>query len=367
MTTENTNPSVPANNAPQGGQPHGDEIDLVELAQKVWAKRKMILRNTAIGAVVGIVIAFSIPKEYKTTVKLAPESAQQSGMGGNMGALAAMAGINIGGAGADGLTPSLYPDIVASTPFLMELKDMQVTTFEDHHNYSLYEFMSKHQKKAWWSYLFTLPQSVASAVNFIFSEDQTVFENEWDMFHLNEKQQVFFNQLRSAIQVSDDRASGAILIEILMQDPIVSAQVADSVVRKLQSYMIDYRTEKARADLKYSQSIFLEAKQRYFLAQNAFAQYEDANKNVISASYALEKARLQNDLTLSFSIYNTLAQQLEMAKAKVQQDTPVLTVFQPAIVPYKAFKPSKIIVVLSCLFISLFLSLLVRVIYVFYK
>ncbi|MGL5619350.1 MAG: Wzz/FepE/Etk N-terminal domain-containing protein, partial [Tannerellaceae bacterium] len=184
MTTENTN---------REGHPHGDEIDLVELAQKVWAKRKMILRNTAIGALVGIVVAFSIPKEYKTTVKLAPENASQAGAAGNMGALAAIAGVNLGGAGADGLTPSLYPDIVASTPFLMELKDMPVTTLKDQQTYTLYEYMTEHQKSPWWSKLMALSGKAIGGVMSLLSDKEEEKAEEWNSFLLTRKQQGFLH------------------------------------------------------------------------------------------------------------------------------------------------------------------------------
>lgn len=355
MTTENTNPSVPANKAtPQGGQQHGDEIDLVELAQKVWAKRKMILRNTAIGAVVGIVVAFSIPKEYKTTVKLAPENSSQSGGAGNMGALAAMAGVNLGGAGADGLTPSLYPDIVASTPFLMELKDMPVTTLKDQQTYTLYEYMTEHQKSPWWSKLIALPSKAIGGVMSLFSEKQDEKAEEWNPFQLTLKQQGFLGSLASKIQVKDTK--GVIDATVDMQDPLVSAQVADSLVSKLQAYMINYKTEKSRNDLSYAQKLYNEAQQRYFDIQKQYAQYEDANKNVVSASYAVERARLQNEATLAFSVYNGLAQQVEMAKAKVQQDTPVVTILEPAKVSLLASKPNKKVVILAFVFITGFIS-----------
>ncbi|NDV96095.1 chain-length determining protein, partial [Dysgonomonas sp. 521] len=75
------------------------EIDLMELAQKLWANKKFIIKVCLIGLVVGLIVAFSIPKEYTTTVVLMPEA--QSGSGGSMGSLAALAGINLGG-GAGG-------------------------------------------------------------------------------------------------------------------------------------------------------------------------------------------------------------------------------------------------------------------------
>lgn len=108
-------------------QPEEQEIDLIELAQKVWAERKLLFKACGIAALIGVVVAFSIPKEYSTKVTLAPESSSKTG-GGSMGALAAMAGINIGGAssGEDALSPELYPDIVKSTPFLLELFDVKV-------------------------------------------------------------------------------------------------------------------------------------------------------------------------------------------------------------------------------------------------
>lgn len=108
-------------------KPEEQEIDLIELAQKVWAERKMLYKVCGIAAVIGLIVGFSIPKEYSTEVTLAPESASKMNAG-SMGALAAMAGINLGGAsaGEDALSPELYPDIVKSTPFLLELFDVKV-------------------------------------------------------------------------------------------------------------------------------------------------------------------------------------------------------------------------------------------------
>lgn len=107
-------------------QPEEQEIDLIELAQKVWASRKLVFKACGIAALIGLVVAFSIPKEYSTSVTLAPESGGKSA-GGSMGALAAMAGINLGtSSGEDALSPELYPDIVSSTPFLIELFDVRV-------------------------------------------------------------------------------------------------------------------------------------------------------------------------------------------------------------------------------------------------
>ena len=104
------------------------EIDLLELARKLWDSRKTILKWGAVGAFVGLVVAFSIPKEYTTTIKLAPEMSDNKAGSGGLGALAAMAGVNLGGSsGADAVYPQLYPDVVGSVPFVISLFDVPVT------------------------------------------------------------------------------------------------------------------------------------------------------------------------------------------------------------------------------------------------
>jgi len=85
------------NNNPEIG--HGSdkeqEIDLMELACKLWDNRRTIIKWCIGGLVVGLVVAFSIPREYSTTVKLTPELRGKSA-GGGMSALASLAGVNLG-------------------------------------------------------------------------------------------------------------------------------------------------------------------------------------------------------------------------------------------------------------------------------
>lgn len=71
------------------------EIDLIELLQKLWEKRYFLLKCGGIAAIIGFIIAFSIPKEYETKAKLAPESSDLSKGMGSLGGLAAIAGINL--------------------------------------------------------------------------------------------------------------------------------------------------------------------------------------------------------------------------------------------------------------------------------
>ncbi|MDE5955248.1 MAG: chain-length determining protein, partial [Bacteroidales bacterium] len=94
------------------------EIDLMELAVKLWKGRKFILKCCAVGAVIGLVIAFSIPKRYRASAVLAPETEQNMGRG--VSSIASMMGVSLDNS-VDAINASLFPDVVHSVPFIFGL------------------------------------------------------------------------------------------------------------------------------------------------------------------------------------------------------------------------------------------------------
>ena len=56
--------------------------DIVPLLRSIWADRRRLVRNCIIAVVVGLIVAFSIPREYESIVVLAPESSQGSSLSG---------------------------------------------------------------------------------------------------------------------------------------------------------------------------------------------------------------------------------------------------------------------------------------------
>ena len=149
------------------------EIDLIELAKKVWANRKLVFKTCGIAVIVALVVAFSIPKEYATSVTLAPETTGKS-TGGSMGALAAMAGVNLGNSGGDdALFPELYPDIVSSTPFLTELFDVKVEDQKGELKIRLYDYLDEHQRSPWWGAIVSAPFKALGWVVSLFKDEPT--------------------------------------------------------------------------------------------------------------------------------------------------------------------------------------------------
>lgn len=334
--------------------PEEKEIDLIELAQKVWAERKLILKVCGIALVVGLVVAFSIPKEYTTKVTLAPEtSSGKSGLG-SMGALAAMAGINIGsGSGEDALSPELYPDIVSSTPFLLELFDVQVVNQKGTLETSLYDYLDEHQKAPWWGVVISAPfKALGWAVSLVKEKPDSAKNAKVDPFKLSPEQAGIAHELSSRIKITSDKKTGVTTLAVTMQDALISAALTDTVMHRLQNYITDYRTNKARHDLAFSEKLFKEAKENYYAAQQKYARFTDGNQDIILQSYKAEQERLQNEMNLAYNVFNQVAQQLQMAKAKVQEITPVYTVVQPATVPLRPEKPNKMIILVGFIFLA---------------
>ena len=231
------------------------EIDLIELAQKVWADRKMLYKVCGIAAVIGLIVGFSIPKEYSTEVTLAPESASKVNAG-SMGALAAMAGINLGGSvGEDALSPELYPDIVKSTPFLLELFDVRVKDQKGKIDTTLYAYLDKYQRSSWMGAVMSAPFKALGWTLSLFKDKPEKKEGKIDPFHLTLDEAKVADALSKRILVTIDKKTGVTTLEVTMQDPLISASLTDTVMHCLQNYITNYRTNKARHDLAFTEKL----------------------------------------------------------------------------------------------------------------
>lgn len=331
------------------------EIDLLELAAKLWKSRRTIFIYAGVAAVIGLVVAFSIPKEYTTTIKLAPELNGNSSGKGGLGSLAAMAGINMGSsAGADAVMPELYPDVLSSVPFLVGLFDVPVTESKTDSTYTVRNYLEEHTSAPWWSFIMSLPGKAIGGVMSFFRDDEEEGDPnaKTNPFMLSKDEEAIKTALVNRISCSYDQKTGVNTISVTMQNPLVSAMLADTVAAHLQAYVTDYRTSKARQDLKYAEQLNSEARDAYYAAQQRLADYLDRNQGLSLHSAQVTRDRLTNEAQLAFSLFNQTSQQLQLAKAKVQETTPVYATVEPATVPIKASKPSKIMILVGFIFLG---------------
>ena len=336
---------------------HNDEeieIDLMDLLRKVIGIRKKIYKAAGIGLIIGIIVAISIPKQYTVEVTLSPEMGNNKG-GGLSGLAASFLGSGVSmGDGTDALNASLSADIVSSTPFLLELSNMKVPV-SGSREISLSSYLDE-ESSPWWSYVIGFPGMVIGGVKslFIEDEDESIFLDKASQgtIELSKKESQKIESLKKKIVASVDKKTSMTSVTATFQDSKVAAVVADSVVKKLQEYIIDYRTSKSKEDCLYLEKLFKERQQEYYVAQKKYADYMDSHDNIILQSVRTEQERLQNDMSLAYQVYSQVASQLQVARAKVQEEKPVFAVVEPAVVPLYPSGTSRKVYVLAFIFLS---------------
>jgi uncharacterized protein involved in exopolysaccharide biosynthesis len=325
------------------------EIDWMEILRKIIAIRKTLYKAAGVGVLLGIIIALSIPKQYTVTVTLSPE------MGGDKagGGLASLASSFLGGAATssspDALNATLAPDIVASTPFILELFNTRVQTLDGKLDTTLVAYLDE-QQSPWWGYIKAAPGMAIGAIKSLFSEEVDTV-SVLNPFQLTEKEFEKVEGLREVLAADVDKKTAKTTISVTLQDPKVTAIVADSVVAKLQQYIIDYRIKKAKEDCAYLEELYKERQQEYYDAQSKYAHYFDTNRNIALQSVRAEQERLQNDMNLAYQVYSQVAQQLQVARAKIQEEKPVFAVVEPATIPLKPSGTSRKIILVGIVFL----------------
>ena len=330
------------------------EIDLMEYARKLWKARKLLLKVAGIATIVGLVVAFTTPKEYTVNVSLAPELGN-SRRSSSLSSIASMLGVgsmSMGGE-TDALNVTLYPNVVSSTPFIIDLLDTPVQTLdEEEPDTTLVEYL-KTNKANMLGTIMALPGKAIGAVISLFKEKEEVEKKAINPFQLTWGEARSVGKLRSLITASVDKKTGVTSISVTMQDPLVAALVTDTVLNKLKEHIIDYRISKAEEDCRYYEKLYNESQDNYYKAQKAYAEYLDANKNIILRSVQIEGERLQNEMNLAYNVYNQMAGQLQMGRAKVQEAKPMFTVIEPASVPIFPSGTSRKMILIGIVFLAI--------------
>ena len=329
------------------------EIDLMDLLRKVIGVRKKIYKAAGIGLIIGVIVAISIPKQYTVEVTLSPEMGNDKA-GGLSGLAASFLGSGVTmGDGTDALNASLSADIVSSTPFLLELSAMEIPVTKNE-VMTLNTYLDE-ETSPWWSYVIGFPGMVIGGVKSLFTEEDEIAsfdKTSQGAIELSKQDSRKIATLKKVITASVDKKTSMTSVTATFQDPKIAAVVADSVVKKLQEYIIDYRTFKAKEDCIYLEKLFKERQQEYYIAQKKYADYLDSHDNLILQSVRAEQERLQNDMSLAYQVYSQVASQLQVARAKVQEEKPVFAVVEPAVVPLEPSGTSKKIYVLAFVFLA---------------
>jgi hypothetical protein len=318
---------------------------------------------------IGAVYSLTLNNEYSSVVKLLPEANQannnQMGNLGGLAGLAGLAGINIDGANAnvDIINPSLYPNLVESSPFLLELIKSNIYNPNLKKWQTILDYLNEKNENAPLNFSRILSGEEKITQTTITPSVKSKIGFEPDLLTLSDREASAIGQLKAAIKIETDKKSPAILIMAKMSNPIVAANMTSIVQVQLTKYVISYRTEKANKEMRFLQDRQAESRKRYDQSLFTLSNYKDQNRNPFLNVAKDQEKKLQYEVDLSFNLYSTLTTQLNEAKIRIQKETPLFKVLEPAQVNYGKSSPNRLLITVGAILFGLFLAL----IYVFFK
>lgn len=338
------------------------EIDLMDILNRLWGGRLTIIKIAAVFGVIGILYALGSPNEYTTTTKLLPE-VQQTNALGRFGGLAAQFGLGgaAGGTTNDVLPPQIYPEILTSTDFLHEIINKKVYFEEIGDSITVQEYYNEHQKSnPFIGYTIGLPFKILGLLS---SPPDTVESRikALDATYLRIPPKVMsaIGGLRQSISNNRDQQTGILTLTVTTQSPEITIQIANHVTSALSHYLTEYRTEKARRNLEFISQRQEEAKASFESEQNRLALFRDQNQGSLTASARTIEQNIQSEYNVKLNVYNSLTEQLEQARIKLQEDTPVVNVIQDNVYPNRKSGPNRVLLILVTSFFGIVVGCIV--------
>ena len=337
------------------------DIDIVELIQKMWLNRMLIIKITVVFMVLGLVVALVSPKVFTASCDVVPQTSSQSSTKSQMSSLAKLAGIDLA-QDQDGktLSPYVYENILKSTKFRKELMQTKIKFEKADRPVSFFEYYTSEEFNKptiidyALKYTVGLPGLILGAIRGEQPEpDYSALEGEKSKIETTTKEEYeTMKILNEAVVLTLDDKKGYVTITVNMPEPLAAAQLAQATVDLLQQYITVFKVEKVQSNLDFVQGRYDEVKAEFEDVQARRARYRDANHNTIKNQARIEMERLEAEYQLAMNVYSELAMQLEQAKIRVKETIPILTIINPVTVPYKKSKPSRAMILIAFTFLG---------------
>ncbi len=318
-------------------------LDFMALFRRLWDGRKAIIIWTVVFMLLGLVSALTMKRTYSVSSVMVPQMASKNNS--NLSSLAALAGVDLGmnTSGTD-ISPLVYPQIVSSVPFRLELMntplhyakaDTAVSMLTYAKEYNKPSFMSKVKK-----YTIGLPFVILGAISGSDKKEEITLPagNDADAprpVTYTKDEGKMLPVIAECVSLAIDKKEGLITLNVVGSEPLQTAELALKAQEMLQREVTRFRTEKAEQDLEYIQDRYNETKAEAEKYQNQLAAINDRSQDVIGSRSNIQRERIQQKYSLANAIYTDMSKQLEQARMQVKRDTPVLAIVQPVTLPSK--------------------------------
>lgn len=301
------------------------EFDPIGFLKEILNHRTNLAVFISIAFALGVISALSTPRKYISEAVLAPEIASEGSLSSGISTLASLSGINLGRFedNADAIYPQIYPSLFQSTDFLSSLFEISVPrtkdggkSMETYLNHLYNSFPTPFWKKP----INSLREKLHRRPD---TESQKFSKEEYGAIEY----------MRKNILCRTDSKTTLISIQVTDCDPAVASAFADSLCNRLKLYITDYRTVKAKQNLDFFENLYEKAFDEYKSAREMYANAADSHRDPTRFSLNTQISFLKDECDLRYRMYSEASSNLELAKIKVQETTPVFTTIQSASYP----------------------------------
>ena len=319
-------------------------IDILALVRQLWNGRKTIIICTVLFMMLGLVAALTMKRFYTVSSTMVPQMSSRNNS--SLGSLAALAGIDLGmtNSGTD-LSPVIYPQIVSSVPFRMELMNTPLHYAKVPSPVSMFTYAKEYHKPSAMDYVLKYTIGLPGTLIGLFMKGKeepvimdaaSVGDSIPKPIRVSKEQEDVLRMIGRNVTLSVDKKEGYLTLNVTGTEPLQTAELAMVAQQLLQQEITRFRTEKAQDNLSYVEARYKEIKAETESLQSQLAAVRDRSQDMTTSQSRLQQERLQTKYNVSSAIYSEMAKQLEQAKMQVKRDTPNLTIIQPVTVPRKA-------------------------------
>ncbi|WP_233890365.1 Wzz/FepE/Etk N-terminal domain-containing protein [Tenacibaculum piscium] len=335
------------------GEKSEGEIDLLTILKILKKGKKTIIRFTVIFALIGLFIAIFSPKEYTASTILVPQLSKGK-VSGNLGGLAALAGINLGGGETESISPNLYPKITESILFKKELLNVPLTFSYLEKEVTYQEYYLKHKKTNVLSFIKQYTIGLPGKLIGLFKSKEVATQEviKDAIYRVSLEEIKLFGNLGNQLALDINGKEGYVKISFSMPEALPAAQMTEKVKDLLQKSITDFKVKKTKQEYIFIEERYKELKKDFEKKQATLANFRDRNQGLVTSRSKSRLESLQSDYNLAYTIYSELAKQLESQKIKLKENTPVFTVIEPVSVPVIKSKPQRGMIFIIWLFLG---------------
>ena len=236
-------PQMDKNDAFQGAPAlvpyYDDEIDLRELFGVLWAAKIPIVAFTLLCGLLSVWYAVSIPNQYKAVVVLAPAQQQSGGLSGalgQLGGLASLAGVSVGGGGVN--ESQIAQEIMQSWSFIERFINENDLTAEV---YAVESWDSRSNRLQYNGALF----DQAEQRWVIDDEDNGGFRppSSWELYE----------KFLEKLSVAEDKKTDLVSVSIEYYSPRLAKAWVDMYVDAVNRYMQDRQIKRVASNIEFLQ------------------------------------------------------------------------------------------------------------------